>query len=43
MCILQSDSEIHIHWKGAAEIVLAACTSFMDTNETLVPLDNAKV
>ncbi|KAI3775302.1 hypothetical protein L1987_49873 [Smallanthus sonchifolius] len=38
-----SDSEIHIHWKGAAEIVLAACTSYMDTNETLVSLDNDKV
>ncbi|KAI7751632.1 hypothetical protein M8C21_007651 [Ambrosia artemisiifolia] len=38
-----SDSEVHIHWKGAAEIVLAACTSYMDTNETLVPLDNDKV
>ncbi|GKA47847.1 calcium-transporting ATPase 8, plasma membrane-type-like protein, partial [Tanacetum coccineum] len=38
-----SDSEVHIHWKGAAEIVLAACTSYMDANDTLVPLDNDKV
>ncbi|KAK1417096.1 hypothetical protein QVD17_26218 [Tagetes erecta] len=38
-----SNSEVHIHWKGAAEIVLAACTSYMDSNETLVPLDNDKV
>ncbi|KAM0017791.1 putative P-type Ca(2+) transporter [Helianthus debilis subsp. tardiflorus] len=38
-----SDSEVHIHWKGAAEIVLAACTSYMDTNGTVVPLDNDKM
>ncbi|XP_071717450.1 calcium-transporting ATPase 10, plasma membrane-type-like [Rutidosis leptorrhynchoides] len=36
-------SEVHIHWKGAAEIVLAACTSYMDTSGNLVPLDNDKV
>ncbi|XP_076892651.1 calcium-transporting ATPase 8, plasma membrane-type-like [Bidens hawaiensis] len=38
-----SNSEVHIHWKGAAEIVLAACTSYMDANDNLVPLDNDKV
>ncbi|KAL7600509.1 hypothetical protein Lser_V15G23628 [Lactuca serriola] len=37
------DSEVHIHWKGAAEIVLAACTSYMDADERLVPLDGDKV
>lgn len=26
-----SDSKVHIHWKGAAEIVLASCTGFLDS------------
>ncbi|PKU78352.1 calcium-transporting ATPase 5, plasma membrane-type-like [Dendrobium catenatum] len=25
-------SEVHVHWKGAAEIVLASCTSWLDSN-----------
>ncbi|KAK8937866.1 Calcium-transporting ATPase 9, plasma membrane-type [Platanthera guangdongensis] len=25
-------SEVHVHWKGAAEIVLASCSSWMDLN-----------
>jgi len=41
--LLQPDSEVHIHWKGAAEILLDACTSYMDENESLVPLDADKV
>ncbi|EEF44149.1 cation-transporting atpase plant, putative [Ricinus communis] len=36
------DSEVHIHWKGAAEIVLASCTTYMDGNDQLVPLDDEK-
>ncbi|XP_056692363.1 calcium-transporting ATPase 8, plasma membrane-type isoform X1 [Spinacia oleracea] len=35
--------EVHVHWKGAAEIVLASCTSFLDANDTLAPLDEQKV
>ncbi|XVE91066.1 hypothetical protein DITRI_Ditri20bG0126300 [Diplodiscus trichospermus] len=27
-----SDSEVHIHWKGAAEIVLASCSGYLDSN-----------
>ncbi|KAI3772118.1 hypothetical protein L6452_03293 [Arctium lappa] len=37
------DNEVHVHWKGAAEIVLAACTRYMDDNEQLVALDEVKV
>ncbi|KAJ9548472.1 hypothetical protein OSB04_021015 [Centaurea solstitialis] len=37
------DNEVNVHWKGAAEIVLAACTRYMDDNEQLVALDEAKV
>ncbi|KAG0466022.1 hypothetical protein HPP92_020186 [Vanilla planifolia] len=28
-------SEVHVHWKGAAEIVLASCTNWMDSNGQL--------
>jgi Ca2+-transporting ATPase len=38
-----SDAEVHVHWKGAAEIVLASCTRFIDSNNFLVPLDEDKV
>ncbi|XP_029127220.1 calcium-transporting ATPase 8, plasma membrane-type isoform X2 [Cajanus cajan] len=34
-----SDSDIHIHWKGAAEIVLACCTGYIDANDQLVEMD----
>ncbi|XP_062008948.1 calcium-transporting ATPase 9, plasma membrane-type-like [Rosa rugosa] len=27
-----SDSKVHIHWKGAAEIVLDSCTEYLDSN-----------
>ncbi|XP_027333647.1 calcium-transporting ATPase 10, plasma membrane-type-like isoform X1 [Abrus precatorius] len=37
------DSEIHIHWKGAAEIVLACCTGYMDANDHLVEMDEEKM
>ncbi|KAL8254770.1 hypothetical protein R6Q59_032991 [Mikania micrantha] len=43
VAVKRSDSEVHVHWKGAAEIVLAACTRYMDTNEQLVPMDERKV
>jgi P-type Ca2+ transporter type 2C len=28
---LKAGSEVHIHWKGAAEIILDSCTSWVDT------------
>ncbi|GMQ07310.1 hypothetical protein CsSME_00051556 [Camellia sinensis var. sinensis] len=37
------DSEVHLHWKGAAEIVLASCTRFIDTNDHFIPMDDDKV
>lgn len=40
---LQGDSEVFIHWKGAAEIVLACCTQYMDSNGTLQSIDSQKV
>ncbi|KAG4932376.1 hypothetical protein JHK87_046378 [Glycine soja] len=40
---VKSDSEVHIHWKGAAEIVLACCTRYFDANDQLVEMDEAKM
>lgn len=37
------DSQVHIHWKGAAEIVLASCSQYVDANDGVVPLDEDKV
>ncbi|XP_044486506.1 calcium-transporting ATPase 9, plasma membrane-type isoform X3 [Mangifera indica] len=32
VALKRKDSEVHIHWKGAAEIVLASCTTYLDSN-----------
>ncbi|KAL4384553.1 hypothetical protein GQ457_15G029500 [Hibiscus cannabinus] len=37
------DSKVRIHWKGAAEIVLAACTWYVDANGETVAMDKEKV
>ncbi|XP_007014495.2 PREDICTED: calcium-transporting ATPase 10, plasma membrane-type [Theobroma cacao] len=37
------DSKVHIHWKGAAEIVLAACSWYLDTDDGVVAMDEEKV
>ncbi|KAE8660295.1 Calcium-transporting ATPase 8, plasma membrane-type [Hibiscus syriacus] len=37
------DGKVRIHWKGAAEIVLAACTSYLDSNGETVAMDEEKV
>ncbi|KAF7843134.1 Calcium-transporting ATPase 9, plasma membrane-type [Senna tora] len=36
------DSGVHIHWKGAAEIVLASCTQYLDSNGLLQSIDEEK-
>ncbi|KAL1816250.1 hypothetical protein DCAR_0520625 [Daucus carota subsp. sativus] len=36
------DSAVHVHWKGAAEIVLACCTSYINVDESLVPMEEDK-
>ncbi|KAI4377205.1 hypothetical protein MLD38_014873 [Melastoma candidum] len=37
------DSQVYIHWKGAAEIVLASCTNFMDVNGHVLTMDEDKM
>ncbi|PPR89631.1 hypothetical protein GOBAR_AA31059 [Gossypium barbadense] len=38
----RSDAEVHIHWKGAAEIVLAACSGYLDSNGCLQSMNEDK-
>lgn len=40
---MQPDSRVHLHWKGAAEIVLACCTRYIDENDNVVPVTEEKV
>ncbi|QHN82540.1 ARM REPEAT PROTEIN INTERACTING WITH [Arachis hypogaea] len=40
--ILEADSEVHIHWKGATEIVLACCPRYIDANDQLIDMDEEK-
>ncbi|MCL7023830.1 hypothetical protein MKW94_004851 [Papaver nudicaule] len=37
------DSQVHIHWKGAAEIVLASCTEYLDADGSCKKLDESMV
>ncbi|KAI3513987.1 hypothetical protein L1887_12285 [Cichorium endivia] len=43
VAVKRPDSEVHVHWKGAAEIILATCSRYMDSDGHLVPLDDGKV
>nr|KYP52553.1 Calcium-transporting ATPase 10, plasma membrane-type [Cajanus cajan] len=43
VAIQMPDSSIHIHWKGAAEIVLACCTKYMDANGQRMKMDEAQM
>ncbi|KAL0302402.1 UNVERIFIED_CONTAM: Calcium-transporting ATPase 8, plasma membrane-type [Sesamum angustifolium] len=38
-----SNSEIRVHWKGAAEIVLASCTNYIDPDDSVVQMDEDKL
>ncbi|KAI4355895.1 hypothetical protein L6164_004623 [Bauhinia variegata] len=37
-----ADSGVRIHWKGAAEIVLGACTHYVDSNGSLQSIEEDK-
>ncbi|XP_078170730.1 calcium-transporting ATPase 5, plasma membrane-type-like [Carex rostrata] len=36
-------SEVHLHWKGAAEIVLSCCTSWLDSSGSAQPMTPEKM
>lgn len=38
-----SDSVVRVHWKGAAEIVLASCTKYINEDDQFVPMDENKL
>ncbi|XP_073289919.1 calcium-transporting ATPase 10, plasma membrane-type isoform X2 [Primulina huaijiensis] len=38
-----SDSEVHVHWKGAAEILLESCSSYIDANDCEIQMDEDKL
>ncbi|KAJ8447578.1 hypothetical protein Cgig2_031191 [Carnegiea gigantea] len=37
-----SNSDVHIHWKGAAEMVLASCTQFLDADGSINSIEKEK-
>lgn len=43
LLMLQTDTKAHIHWKGAAEIVLSSCIQYLDSNGCLHPMGEDKV
>ncbi|CAL0332120.1 unnamed protein product [Lupinus luteus] len=40
---VKTDSGVHIHWKGAAEIVLGACNRYFDSKGHLQSIEEEKV
>eukprot|EP00256_Glycine_max_P043937 XP_006595202.1 calcium-transporting ATPase 9, plasma membrane-type isoform X2 [Glycine max] len=40
---VKPDSAVHIHWKGAAEIVLGKCTQYLDSDGHLKSIEEEKV
>lgn len=38
LILFQSDSEVHVHWKGAAEVIVASCISWLDTDGKEQPM-----
>ncbi|GAV71418.1 E1-E2_ATPase domain-containing protein/Cation_ATPase_C domain-containing protein/Cation_ATPase_N domain-containing protein/Hydrolase domain-containing protein, partial [Cephalotus follicularis] len=42
VALQRANSEVHIHWKGAAEIVLASCSSYLDSKGSLRSIDEDK-
>ncbi|KAL9459926.1 hypothetical protein AB3S75_003181 [Citrus x aurantiifolia] len=39
VAVKRINSEVHVHWKGAAEMILASCTKYLDTGGHLQSID----
>lgn len=39
----QANSEVCIHWKGAAEMVLSSCTKYVDLNGEVHSIEDNEV
>ncbi|KAJ4911187.1 plasma membrane-type protein [Raphanus sativus] len=42
VAVKTADGEVHIHWKGASEIVLASCRSYIDEDGNVAPMTEDK-
>ncbi|PON71059.1 P-type ATPase [Trema orientale] len=42
VAVKRVDSKVHIHWKGAAEIVLSSCTEYLNSNGCAQSIDEDK-
>eukprot|EP01018_Ginkgo_biloba_P006566 Gb_12865 [translate_table: standard] len=42
VALKRSESEVHIHWKGAAEIILALCNNWFDSDGSIQEMTPAK-
>ncbi|CAH2069667.1 unnamed protein product [Thlaspi arvense] len=42
VAVKTADGEVHVHWKGASEIVLASCTSYIDLDGNVAPMTEDK-
>ncbi|CAA7408242.1 unnamed protein product [Spirodela intermedia] len=40
LALLLGNHEVHVHWKGAAEIVLSSCTKWLDQSGEVMPMDD---
>ncbi|KAL6343702.1 hypothetical protein AAG906_025067 [Vitis piasezkii] len=38
----KADNKMHVHWKGAAEMILAMCSSYYDASGSMKDLDDAE-
>ncbi|XP_034685211.1 putative calcium-transporting ATPase 13, plasma membrane-type [Vitis riparia] len=38
----KADNKIHVHWKGAAEMILAMCSSYYDASGSMKDLDDCE-
>lgn len=39
----QTGSKVHVHWKGAAEIILTSCAQYIDMSGSVQPIDEDMV
>ncbi|CAM8909633.1 unnamed protein product [Rhodiola kirilowii] len=42
VALQRNDGQVHIHWKGAAEMVLHSCSRYIDTDGSLQSIDETK-
>ncbi|KAG9160379.1 hypothetical protein Leryth_008775 [Lithospermum erythrorhizon] len=43
VAVKSPSSDVHVHWKGAAEIVLGCCSNYIDENDQILPMDDDKM